>query len=85
MFGAFFPKTLRSRAVSGCQGHNKGESVLLVTTLRQGTPCLDVSKISAAPSKEDEILLDATGKYDIKRVYYDKNSEQLIAEVVYER
>ena len=81
-----FQSTSITRAVAdGYAGHNKGESVLLVITLRQGTPCLDVSKISAAPSKEDEILLDATGKYDIKRVYYDKNGEQLIAEVVYER
>ena len=64
-------------------GHDEGESVLIIAKLPKGTHCADVSKISAAPNKEDEILVNSTGKFDINRVYYNNDSNQLIAEATY--
>ena len=66
-------------------GNEKGKSVLIKILLPKWTHCIDVSKISTAPNQEDEILVGATGKYSIMRVYYNKGSEQLIAEAVYDR
>ena len=66
-------------------GNESGKSILMKIILPQRTRCIDVSKISTAPDQEDEILLGATGKYSIIRIYYNGDREQLIAEAVYER
>ena len=41
--------------------------------------------ISTAPNKEDEILVNPTGKFTITGVYYSEASGVLEAEAIYER
>ena len=53
--------------------------------LPKGTHCVDVSKISAAPNKEEEILVNPTGKFKITGVYYNEAANRLEVEAIYER
>lgn len=63
--------------------NEKGKSILYEITIPRGTHCIDVSRISTAPKKEDEILLSNTGKMVYNKVYYDSNSNRLIVRCEY--
>ena len=81
-----YQSTSISRTVSeGYAGHKKGESILMKIRLPKGTHCVDVSKISSAPNKEEEILVNHTGKYRITGVYYNEAASRLEVEAIYER
>ena len=81
-----YQSTSISKEVSeGYSGHQKGESVLMKIRLPKGTHCVDVSKISSAPNKEEEILLNPTGKFKITGVYYNEAAGRLEVEAIYER
>ncbi len=81
-----FQSTSISKEVSeGYAGHKKGESILMKIKLPKGTHCVDVSKISAAPNKEEEILVNPTGKFKITGVYYNEAASRLEVEAIYER
>lgn len=81
-----FQSTSVTREISSERyaGHEPGKSILMKITVPKGTHCIDVSRISAAPQPEDEILLNAAGKFSVKSVYYDQNASQLVVEAIYE-
>ena len=82
----FYQSTSLSKDVaSRYAGHVQGESVLTKILLHAGTNCVDVSKISAAPNPEEEILVNATGKLFYKSLYYDWEEKQLVGYAVYEK
>lgn len=66
-------------------GNDAGKSILLKIKLPKGTHCVDVSKISSSPNKEEEILLNPTGKFSINGVYYNETSGMLEVEAIYEQ
>ena len=75
---SFSSTSIDCKVAEGYAKNIKGESILFEINIPEGTHCLDVSKISTAPQKEEEILFGNSGKFVYNDVYYDNNSNRLI-------
>ena len=79
----FYSTSIDRRVAERYAKNIKGKSILLEINIPEGTHCLDVSKISTAPQKEEEILFGNSGKFVYNDVYYDNNSNRLIVKGEY--
>ena len=82
-----FTSTSLSRDVANkFAGDNLDEAVIYKIKLPKGTHAIDAMGISRKP-EEREILLPPTGKFNIEKVYYEKDSAgnptRQIVEVTY--
>ena len=76
---SFSSTSIDRKVAEGYAKNIKGQSILFKINIPAGTPCLDISKISTAPQKEEEILFGNSGKFVYNDIYYDNNSNRLIA------
>ena len=74
----FYSTSVDRKVAEGFAKNTKGQSILFEINIPQGTVCLDVSRISTAPKKEEEILFGNSGNFVYNDVYYDNKSNRLI-------
>lgn len=82
---SFQSTSIASEVSERYAGNESGKSILMKIKLPKGTHCVDVSKISTAPDKEDEILVNPIGKFKITSVYYNEAKGRLEVEAIYEQ